>query len=160
MITINKAQLADLPRLLEIQKQAYQAEAELYGDASIPPLMETLEETERAWQNGVILKASIAGEIVGSVRAQLAGTVCEIGRLSVSPEHQKCGIGTALLRACETAFSEASTCKLFTGSRSEANLRLYEKLGYRRHRTRELSPRLTLVFLQKPISPTTAATLR
>lgn len=157
MITINKAQLADLPRLLEIQKQAYQSEADLYGDASIPPLTETLEEAERAWQSCVILKAGIAGEIVGSVRAHLNGTTCEIGRLSVSPEHQKRGIGTALLRACETAFPEAAACELFTGSQSTDNLRLYEKLGYRRHKTQELSPRVTLVFLQKPISPTTAA---
>jgi hypothetical protein len=38
---------------------------------------------------------------------------------------------------------------LHTGDRSEANLRLYEKAGYRRCRTRPVSPELSLVYLEK-----------
>jgi hypothetical protein len=36
-----------------------------------------------------------------------------------------------------------------TGSKSEANLMLYEKLGYRRSRAQALSPKVTLIYLQK-----------
>jgi hypothetical protein len=38
---------------------------------------------------------------------------------------------------------------LFTGSRSEGNIRFYEKLGYRVFRSEQLSPRVKLVFMEK-----------
>ncbi|EIP96609.1 acetyltransferase [Opitutaceae bacterium TAV1] len=146
---ITKANAEDLPKLLEIQKAAYRAEADIYGDYAIPPLTESLADFERALSGSVVLKAEMDGVPVGSVRATLKEEICEVGRLSVSPNCQKLGIGSSLLRACEALFPSSRYCELFTGSRSEANLRLYEKLGYRRIRTHVLSPNVTLIYLRK-----------
>jgi len=56
---------------------------------------------------------------------------------------------TALMRAIEAQFPAVSGFELFTGSRSEANIRLYVRLGYAVTGTRRVSERVTLVVLSK-----------
>jgi hypothetical protein len=53
------------------------------------------------------------------------------------------------MRHIEAAFPQARVFELFTGSRSEGNLRLYERLGYTRTREKVVSPTVTLVFMEK-----------
>lgn len=149
------ATLADAAELLALQRLAYQDEARLYADWTIPPLMQTLAELEAEFTRLTILKAvDEAGAIVGSVRARLdetpgVGAVCRVGRLIVHPKRQRQGLGTALLTAMEASFPRAARFALFTGSKSEGNLRLYRRLGYCEVDTREAAPGLTLVFLEK-----------
>ena len=59
------------------------------------------------------------------------------------------GLGTRLLTEIEEAFSQAERFELFTGDRSEKNLHLYRKLGYEILRNKELTEKVTLVFLEK-----------
>ncbi len=47
------------------------------------------------------------------------------------------------------AFGDVERFELFTGSRSEKNLYLYQKMGYEIFKRKELSDRVTLVFLEK-----------
>lgn len=146
---ITRAIPADAVAIHEIQQLAYRSEAELYGDWSIPPLVEPLAATERALSEMLVLKATISGGIVGAVRGGLEGDTCHVGRLIVHPEAQGRGIGTRLLRALEEATPAARRYELFTGERSSRNLHLYAKLGYQRCRSAVVSERLTLVYLEK-----------
>jgi GNAT superfamily N-acetyltransferase len=146
---IERAPLDDAPAILELQKLAYQSEARLYDDWTLPPLTQTLENLREEFAVSVTLKATEAGRLVGSVRAREAEDVCQVGRLIVHPELQGFGVGTMLMRHIEAEFPRARTFELFTGSRSEGNLRLYERLGYVRNREKVLSPAVTLVFLEK-----------
>jgi len=146
---IARAQLDDAEAILELQKLAYQSEARLYDDLTLPPLVQTLDSLRAEYPGSVVLKASDGARIVGSVRAREAEGVCHVGRLVVALDLQGQGIGTMLMRAIEAGFPAATRFELFTGSRSEANIRLYERLGYQRSREQVLSPTLTLVFLEK-----------
>lgn len=92
----------------------------------------------------------VGNRIVGSVRARIEDGDCTIGRLIVDPQHQGQGIGTALLVAIEKYALEAKRFTLFTGSRSEANIQLYQRHGYLIVRTEQLSPAAKRVFLEKP----------
>ena len=139
----------DAESILALQKLAYQSEAKLYNDWSLPPLTETLESLRTYFADTVVLKATLDGCIVGSVRARIRDGICAIGRLVVHPEFQRRGIGTQLLKAIEARCPDVARYELFTGSKSEANIRLYQRLSYVITRSEVLSPTVTLVYLEK-----------
>jgi len=146
---IEVATVVDAEAILALQRKAYQSEATLYQDWAIPPLVETLEDLQSGFGQMIVLKAVVAHVLAGSVRGTAKGSTCEVGRLIVDPIFQRRGIGTQLMHSLERLFPAVARFELFTGSRSEANIRLYERLGYRVFRTQVLSPKLTLVFMQK-----------
>ena len=146
---IQRAREGDAAAILALQKLAYQSEARLYDDWKLPPLTQSLDSLRAEFDSSRVLKALDGETLVGSVRARGTSGICHIGRLIVAPGLQGRGIGTRLMRAVEAEFPDVDRFELFTGSRSEANLRLYERLGYRRSREQVLSPAVTLVFLEK-----------
>jgi GNAT superfamily N-acetyltransferase len=149
MTTIETAVPADAAEILALQKLAYRSEAELYEDWTIPPLTQTLDSLRNEFLSATVLKAMLGEHIVGSVRAKAVGEACEIGRLVVHPDHQGQGIGSALLKRIEAMFDGIARYELFTGSRSEGNLRLYQRHGYSIVRVQDVSPTLSMTFLAK-----------
>ena len=149
MIQIGQASVDNAADILALQKQAYLQEAELYNDYSIPPLTQTLESITKDFEKLIFLKAVQDGSIVGSVRGCLEKDSVAIGRLIVDPFLQGQGIGTILMEAIENHFPECSRFELFTGTKSDRNIRLYKRLGYDPFREEEIHPGLTLVFLEK-----------
>ena len=149
MVTIVQAREVDAASILELQKLAYQSEAALYNDWSIPPLTQSLASMQEEFAAATVLKAELDAQLVGSVRARATAGACAIGRLIVHPQFQRRGIGAQLMRAIEDTFPGVSRYELFTGSRSEGNIRLYQRLGYRVFRTQTLSPQVELVYMEK-----------
>ena len=148
-MTIERAVAADAGEILTVQRAAYVSEAQLYGDPYIPALVESLEQLRKIIETAVVLKAVDAGRIVGAVRGQLSGATCLVGRLVVAPDRQGQGLGTALLTALHERMPEAAAFDLFTGHLSEANLRLYRRLGYRETRRERMDDHLTMVHLRR-----------
>lgn len=150
MPKIIHAELADAEEIIQLQRLAYQSEAERYNDWSLPALTQTVESLQTEFAQQIILKAVKDDEIVGSVRALMQQDICKIGRLIVHPKHQCQGIGSQLLRSVEASHGHASLFELFTGSKSLDNICLYQKHGYAVSHKKHLSPGLELVFMQKP----------
>jgi len=149
MSTIASAKIDDAEAILSLQKRAFESEAKLYNDWSIPPLTQPLDSLKAEILAGGVLKYSQDGVIIGSVRASLQDGKCKIGRMMVAPEFQGQGIGSTLLAAIEARFPQARSFELFTGSKSEGNIRLYRRHGYEIVTTKALSPSVTLVFMSK-----------
>ena len=147
-MTIIQAEREDLEAILQLQYRAYQSEAVLLQNFSIPPLKQTLADLVAEFERGVVLKAEEGGMIIGSVRAYCEDGTTRIGKLIVDPAFQGRGIGTALLSAVEQACS-APRYELFTSSKSEKNIRLYERAGYVRFAEKEAGGGITFVYLQK-----------
>ncbi|MCL2775377.1 MAG: GNAT family N-acetyltransferase [Oscillospiraceae bacterium] len=152
---ITKAGKSDLKTILELQYAAYQSEAELLNDFTIPPLKQTYNEIKQEYTKGIFLKATEKDRngnerIIGSVRAHkdIKNDTVFIGKLIVHPEKQKNGIGTKLLSKIEKE-CPATRYELFTSSKSMKNIMFYEQLGYLRFRERKISPNLTLIYLEK-----------
>lgn len=132
---VEKATISDAEEILSLQKLAYQSEAEIYNDFNIPPLVQTLEEIKKDFGIQFLLKAVMDEKIIVSVRAFVKEGTCYIGRLIVHPDFQNQGIGTKLMVEIEKIFSTCQRFELFTGARSERNLYLYQKLGYKIFKT-------------------------
>lgn len=146
---IIEAKKGDAGKILSIQKLAYRSEAELYGDFNIEPLKQTVTDVEKAFGDYLILKYIEDGELVGSVRAFQKDGTCHIGKLMVHPDFQIKGIGKALMKEIESRFN-TERFELFTGSKSEKNIRFYEKLGYAGFKTEKLEREETLfIFMEK-----------
>lgn len=146
---ILSATLKDCAAILALQKLAYQQEAEIYHDFSIPPLHQTIEQIEREFESQIFLKGVEETQIVGSVRAYQIGETCYIGKLIVHPNFQNQGLGRKLMQEIETLFPEAKRYELFTGANSRKNLHLYQKLGYQRFKEEKLSDAVDIVYLEK-----------
>lgn len=119
----------DAGEVLTIQRAAFVSEALIYGGVDMPPLTQTLEQVRAELTNNLGWVAIVDGRLVGVIRAVQEGDLLLIGRIAIAPDMQGEGIGRSLLTAVEDG-STASESELFTGSLSEANIRLYEACGY------------------------------
>lgn len=148
-VTIIHALPIDASDILALQKLAYQSEAILNDDWTIPPLTQNLSEMRKDFDSMIILKAVWKERTIGSVRAHEDSGTCYVGRLIVHPNYQKNGIGTLLMNKIEAIFPHVDRFELFTGVKSIDNIRLYEKLGFIQYRFEDLSPKVQLVFMEK-----------
>ncbi|MFD5271140.1 GNAT family N-acetyltransferase [Streptomyces sp. NPDC058335] len=153
-VTISVATEQDAEQIFRLQYLCFQGEAALYGNYRIAPLVQTLDSVRQELASDCVYVARLGEEVVGSVR----GTITEdgaasIGRLCVHPRLQGHGIGARLLRAAESALAGergATKFRLFTGHRSEGNLRLYRRVGYRTVGTSQGSDGVPMIVLEKP----------
>ncbi|WAU80811.1 GNAT family N-acetyltransferase [Streptomyces sp. Qhu-G9] len=152
-VTISAATEQDAEQILKLQFLCYQSEAALYGDYSIEPLTQPLDSLKAELADGTVLVARLGDEVVASVRATVdTDGTAKINKLIVHPRMQRHGLGGRLLDAIEAKVAEGSGAKsfqLFSGHRSEHNLRLYRKHGYEPVATRRVDERLSLVTLAK-----------
>jgi ribosomal protein S18 acetylase RimI-like enzyme len=148
---IERATVLDAEEILVLQKLAYRSEAEIYNDFNIPPLVQALESIEKDFENQYFLKAVMDGKIIGSVRAYTKEGTCYIGRLIVHPDFQNRGIGTDLMNEIERIFNTCRRFELFTGDKSERNLHLYQKLGYKIFKKAKITDQTMVVYLEKKI---------
>jgi len=150
-VDIKKDSNDDVEEILQLQKQAYLSEAELYNDYHIKPLMQTLDDIKQDFLKQIFLKAVIDNKptIVGSVRAYQQKDTVFIGRLAVRPDYQNKGIGAKLMISIEERFGSAKRFELFTGHKSIKNIYLYQKLGYREFKRIPAHDSITMIYLEK-----------
>ena len=156
----------DLPEILAVQKAAFAAEAQLVNDWNIPPLTQTLDELADDWRKGCMLKAlNEQNVIIGTVRGHKADDGFYIGRLAVLPQWQGRGCGSGLLEAIIAQVktqaqnlaqtrAQASRLVLFTSAKSERNLRLYERFGFKPFKKSTTATGVDLVWLEKKVKVT------
>ncbi|GGW19517.1 GNAT family N-acetyltransferase [Streptomyces capoamus] len=134
-VTISVATEQDAEQIFRLQYLCFQSEAALYGNYRIDPLVQTLDSVRQEVAADCVFVARLGEEVVGSVRGKVTEDgAAAIGKLCVHPRLQGHGIGARLLRAAEAALESergATRFRLFTGHRSEGNLRLYRRVGYR-----------------------------
>ncbi len=141
----------DCKDLFDLQKRAFESEAEMIGSRDIPALTESYEHFCGDFDNWtVLLTRDEAGRITGAVRFRKTGDHIDIGRLMVEQEHRNQGIAKGLMHAVEDVTKE-NTFELFTSSKSITNISLYEKLGYRVFQERPGPADYAFLFMRKTV---------
>ena len=156
-ILYQRAEKSDAPEILALQKAAYQSEAEIYGDDSLPALQQTLEELEQDFERMILLKAVVNGKIIGAVRGHAVADTAYLSRVVVHPYFRRRGIGRRLLDKIERAFPDVERFEAKTGHQSKRNLFQYARLGYQTFKTEPFTPTITWVYLQKERKPSAPA---
>ncbi len=147
---ISPASFSDLPEIHALQRLAFQTEAEILQDWTIQPLTETLEEVQKEFEAGPVLKAcdEKTGQIVGSIRGQVNDRTLFFAKLVVHPDFRRQGIGRALLEELEKTVPH-QRAELFTRADNLGNVHLYESVGFRQVRTVKENEKLSFVFFEK-----------
>ncbi|MEI7729831.1 MAG: GNAT family N-acetyltransferase [Verrucomicrobiota bacterium] len=147
---ICRAERDDLPEILALQKVAYQSEAEIYGDDSLPALQQSLTEIQKDFDRGLFLKAVVNGKIIGSVRGYQEGDTAHLLRCSVHPYFRGRGVAARLANEIEKEFPGVKRFEAFTGDRSKRNLHIYGKLGYKVYKSEpSYTPSFRWVYMEK-----------
>lgn len=149
-LIISQAEKEDLATILILQKECYVSEAELYNDFNIQPLTQTIESITNEFQNGTLfLKGIIDNKIIASVRGFTKDNITYIGKLVVDKNFQNKKIAQTLMNAIEQRLNDCSSYELFTGHKSEKNIYLYKKLGYKEYKRKSINENLILIFMNK-----------
>jgi len=153
-VTISAATEQDAEQIFRLQYLCFQSEAALYGNYRIDPLVESLDSVRQEVAQNCVFVARLGEEVVGAVRGRITEDgAASIGMLCVHPRLQGHGIGARLLKAAESALAEergATGFRLHTGHRSEGNLRLCRRVGYRQVGTAQGADGIPMVVLEKP----------
>jgi predicted N-acetyltransferase YhbS len=129
MIRIRPATESDFDTILKVQKTAFGEYADLYEVSAWTK--ETLDSIREDVKDKRILAAEADGVVVGSVRFWNVAGVCVIRLLSVSPDHQKKGVGKALMQEIERVMTDAHKFYACTMLRTPRNIQFFSSLGYK-----------------------------
>ena len=146
---ISKATKKDLPEIRNLQYLAFETEAKLFKNREDLPLKQTLEELAHELDSGVMLKmVTEDNTIIGSVRAISKDGTTRIGKLMVHPDCRNRGFGSQLMDEIENCFPK-TRFELFTSTKSENNIILYQNRGYEIFDRKEINDELVFVYMQK-----------
>ncbi|HKU51874.1 MAG TPA: GNAT family N-acetyltransferase [Nitrospira sp.] len=129
MIHIRAATEVDFPALLQVQQSAFGEYSGVYNVSGWTT--ETLESLKEDAREKHIFVADDGGAIVGSVRFWTVAGVCVIRLLSVSPTHQRHGVGQTLIREIERATTDAHKFYACTMLSTARNIQFFMNLGYK-----------------------------
>ena len=124
----------------EMTVDDYDAVVSLWEAAKLPYRAKGRDQCEKIAReiegpSSIFLVAEVGGEIVGAVLGTYDGRKGWINRLVVAPEHQRKGIGRALVSEVETRLDEIGieivACQVEDWN-SESMVFL-ERIGYRHH---------------------------
>ncbi len=147
---IEPARPADAGELLTLQRACWLEEA-LANDSltEIPALGESLDDVREWLTTWTAFVVRVEGRLVGAVRGRMEGDAWDIGRVMVAPDVQRRGLGRLLLEHIQAVAPPAATSfVLFTGHRSDDNIRRYERAGFRLRP--DLTPPPLAVVMTKP----------
>lgn len=150
-VVIARVGVEDAGELLTLRRAAFVTEAQVYNDAHIPALTQTLDELKVDLQSPTVvtLGARVGHRLVGSIRVGIEDDKATLGRLAVAPDVQGHGIGTKLLFAVLQYLPEhTKEVWVFTGQDSKHNIALYNKAGYE-HQFDQVAGDLTYAYLRK-----------
>ena len=132
-IHIRKAEPADAAVILKITKEAF---AKYAFDLGKPELVHALNDTEEKVLQDIkeknVFVATLAGDIVGTIRYHNVANTAFISRFGVCLKAQSCGVGGALIKKVIQEARDAgySAVTLHTSAKMSSLIRFYYGQGF------------------------------
>ncbi len=152
-VSLLRAEICDIEELWKMQVRAFSGLLNKYRDYETSPAAESMERVaERFGQPFSAYYFILAeGEKVGAMRVvdKGDGSRKRISPIFIMPEHRNRGYARRAILEAEEIYGKSGRV-VETVLQEEGNLRLYEKLGYRRTgRVEHVNERMDLVFYEK-----------
>jgi GNAT superfamily N-acetyltransferase len=146
-LALRRAVSGDFESVVAIQRAAYARNRELLGVEPLP-LLADYEQILRDYEVWVTAEGPIASVLILEPRAD----DLLIWSISTDPQHQKSGLGRAMLAAAEVRARELdrTTMRLYTGAKLHHLTGWYGRNGYTIERIEELPDR-TIAHMVKRI---------
>ncbi|MFC6005990.1 GNAT family N-acetyltransferase [Angustibacter luteus] len=163
-VQLRPATSSDTGEVLTLQRAAFVAEAQLYGEPDIQPLRDTPDDVRRAIgdpRTHVVVAVAVdetegrPGRLLGSARLVVdpEGLAAVVGRIVVAPDVQGRGLGSLLVQALHdlAAGLGVRRFELWTGGSSQSNLAFYRRHGYVDQETRQDDRGITLQVMRREV---------
>ena len=153
-LTLIRASMEDAERIWQMQKCAFAALLQKYGDRDTSPAAEPLHKVRRRLMQPETYYYLICMEktVVGAIRVvhPKEDNACKrISPLFILPEYQGKSLATKAVRLAEGIHGQHHW-ELDTILEEPGNCHFYEKLGYKKTgEYRRVNDRMTLVFYRK-----------
>jgi N-acetylglutamate synthase-like GNAT family acetyltransferase len=147
-LSVSEIVRADAEELLNLQKLSYEDKALTYDDYMISPMTDRLEDIVEEMNRKVILKATAANIVVGTIRGYQIGSSCRVERLCINPKYRHQGIGKCLLAELERRFPNLEYQTVIWERCKEA-ITFFESRGFVRYDLQHLSDYVTVIYLRK-----------
>ncbi len=149
-IKIARTNMKEAEPLLNIQKEAFQADLKKYKDYDSSPAAESLDFFKYRINNSLHYTLYMDGKIAGGIcLVKITDTHYRLFRIFLSPKFQNKGLGTKILSKMEKQFTKVEKWSLDTPKDNERNRHFYEKFGYQKSGEFQVNERLTLIEYEK-----------
>ena len=132
--------------MLKIQIPAYRKEAEIIGFEGIPQLSETIEDIKVSKE--IFVGKYNKEQLLGFISYEYEGTVMDICRLVVHPDHFRKGIASELLQHVLNTAHKGVSIIVSTGAKNIPALALYERHHFSKVQDIEVEPTIFITQLK------------
>lgn len=133
----------------QIQKAAYQIEAELLGTAEIPPLQESFEGLQKV--DETFIGFYQASRLLGVISYKVADQIIDIYRLFIHPDVLRQGVGRKLIDYVVSQNLECRKMIVATGEKNYPAVKFYRSYGFETESKTILSENLTVIHFSKDL---------
>ena len=148
---IELATIKDVPKLQELQHNAFGPQCIELGWEDAPPMTESLEHAYEDFAQCTTLKVlDDEGRIIGSIRGNVTDGSLYMGRLMVLPEYRQQGIGRLLFREIQHLLPH-NRAWLCTCKQVPAPYEYYLREGFKPFKSEVVGPGLTWVYMEKQL---------
>lgn len=147
---LRRATPADATTVRDLTRAAYAKWVPVLGREPKP----MTADYDLAVRDHVVDMLHLDGELAALIEMRPEADNLLIVNVAVSPAYQSRGLGRALLAHAEELARSLGLRKmrLYTSVHLTANVKFYERVGYKMDRTEEVSPQLgVFVYMSKPL---------
>jgi|NGEPerStandDraft_9_1074522.scaffolds.fasta_scaffold22928_2 ribosomal protein S18 acetylase RimI-like enzyme len=147
---IRRTNVDEAEDILNVQKEAFQADLEKYEDFETSPATEPIKKLLYKINKNIHYTILINDRIIGGAEVRLdSPTECYINRIFVLPQYQDKGLGTRIMNFIENEYPNVMKWTLSTPHKNHRNQHFYEKFGYKKVGEHKVTEELNLIDYMK-----------